>query len=177
DGSELSQAVITRLGARAFRGRIENKRKKRTKRVFDPDPVLAPPLMPEPMRPAIVVEQPELAAEPKPAPKLEVEPIAHPIQNLVDAIRLRLTDLDLATFELAVENFESPLLAFSRGKLCFAGGATRLHAIANALRTNSPWAPLAVDAVIAHAVTVLDEARSEVNAQTVRDVLAAMLVD
>ena len=47
----------------------------------------------------------------------------------------------------------------------------------NGLRVNSPWAPLAVDAVIAHAVTVLDEARSEVNAQTVRDVLAAMLVD
>jgi hypothetical protein len=144
-------------------------------------------LIPEPPRPAIVIDVPAPKATPapapipapapKPKPKPKPEPIVHAIQNLVDAVRLRLVDVNVPAFDAVVDDTGSPLLAFSRGKLRFAGHDSRLHAIANALRANSPWAPLAVDAVIAHSITVLDEARSEVNPQTVRDVLAALLAD
>ncbi len=159
DGSELSQAVIARLGARGVRGV--------RKRV-----------MPAPPAPMKVTATPEIKApaaapqKPRPAAPKAV----HPIQNVVDAVEAHLVERVTAVFGVSIAEVTSPILAFA-GTLQFAGRDSRLHAISNALSANSPWAPMAIDALAAHAITVLDAAYSEVNQQTVREVLSELLVE
>ena len=152
DGSELSQALIARLAARATR---ERKRR-------------APSLPPIPP-PQIGLPTPRVEVPPPPKPE-----VVHPIQNVVDAVRARLIDQVAPQFDVRILDTTSPIIGFARA-LTFAGRDPRLHAISNALRANSPWAPLAIEALCAHAITVLDDAYSQVNQQTVRDVLADLL--
>ncbi len=156
DGSELSQALIARLAARATRQRKPNRR--------PPIPPLPPPVQPT----QIGLPAPRIEL-PKPKPE-----VVHPIQNVVDAVHAQLIDDVAPQFGVRILDTASPIIGFSRA-LTFAGRDPRLHAIANALRANSPWAQLAIDALCAHAITVLDDAYSEVNQQTVRDVLADLL--
>ncbi len=155
DGSELSQALISRLAARATR---ERKAKRR--------PPIPPPSQPLPT--------PQLALPPRREVPKPTQEVTHPIQNVVDAVRVRLIDDVAPQFGVRILDVASPIIGFSRA-LTFAGRDPRLHAISNALRANSPWAQLAIDALCAHAITVLDDAYSEVNQQTVRDVLADLL--
>ena len=111
-----------------------------------------------------------------PTPEPPQAKVLHPIQNVVDAVHARLVDRVTASFKVSIAETTSPILAFA-GTLAFAGRDPRLHAIANALTANSPWAPMAIDALAAHAITVLDAAYSEVNQQTVREVLSDLLAE
>jgi hypothetical protein len=168
DGSELSQAVLTQLGPRVRYGALPRKKKKPAMPEITVAPEM-PAFTVEPAKPA-PVERAKAVELPKPAR-------AHPIQNVVDAVSRRLLDLGVPAFSFAIGDFEGTMVIYDRHELRFAGAHRRLHAIGNALRANSPWAPLAIDALAAHVITVLDQARSEINAQTVQDVLAAILLD
>lgn len=147
DGSELARVVIAWLGERARRGRPEQPR----------------PRPPEP-RPELTMPRPA----PKPAP-------VHPLQILVDVVHARLVDLGVPTPGCEIGDFDEPILHFQDG-LRFAGASHRLLAIANAMRAKSPWAPMAIDAVIAHAITVLNVALTDITDATETHVLEALLV-
>ena len=68
----------------------------------------------------------------------------------------------------------SPIVDYKKG-LLLAGDNAQLQAVANAMHVKSPWAETAADAVIAHAIAVLDLAMTEVTAETHRKVLGALL--
>ncbi|MEO8700356.1 MAG: hypothetical protein ABI867_09945 [Kofleriaceae bacterium] len=147
DGSELSRIVIATIGERGRRGRPP-----------------APPPIPRPSR----------LSEPAPrTPPPPPEP-DHAIQNVVDAVAARLSALGVPMPEFRISARGLAIMQFS-GSLWFAGDDRRLLAIANALRTRSPWASLALDALVAHTITVLDVALVDVNAATTQHVLDSLL--
>ena len=105
------------------------------------------------------------------------EPIReHAIQIVVDAVRSRLLDLGVPVSGFAIVEANSPIARFDRDALRFAGDNPRLGAIANAMRASSPWAELAIDALIAHSITVLNVARTEITDATELHVLEALIV-
>jgi hypothetical protein len=186
DGSETSRVVIAHLGPRARRGPI------RPVAIPAPPPVAPPPPPPPPSPPSPSppprVAEPPVAishsmpvlpkpepAPPRPVPAPKPPEPDHPIQNVVAAVHRRLVDLGIPAVATRVADVASPIVRHVDGVLRFAGRDARLHAVANAMRASSPWAPLAVDALIAHAITVLNEARTEVTDDTERHVLRSLL--
>ena len=85
----------------------------------------------------------------------------HPLQPLVDAIRQRFAQLGLDTHDATIVDGQAPMV-FDNGCLQIAGNHPRLGQVAAALAANRPWATDAVDAVVAHGVTVLNVALAQV---------------
>ena len=59
--------------------------------------------------------------------------------------------------------------------LYFSEDNRRLRAIANALRSKSPWAQLAIDALVAHATTLLNTTNRDITDATEAHVLTRLL--
>ena len=114
---------------------------------------------------------PRPATRPKPRPAARKP---HPIQIVVDAVTAELRNLGIRSFEPAIARGDEPIVGY-RGRLELAGDSSRLHAIANALHARSPWADLAVQALVAHAVAVLDDERTAINTETHQRVLETLL--
>jgi hypothetical protein len=120
---------------------------------------------------------PKITMEPpKPKPKPKPPEPEHPIKNLIDVVYRRLVDLGIPNVGVRVVDVASPIVRHQDQLLRFAGRDARLHAVSNAMKANSPWAPMAIDAVLAHVITVLNEARTEVTDDTEQHVLKTLLL-
>ncbi len=153
DDSALSRVVIRWLGVRGVRG---------------------PELPRQPVRP------PRIAAPPQSPPEPE-----HPVKIVAEAIYARLVALGVsvpirggsalsAPARYVIVDREEPIVRFDR-VLQLAGENPRLLAIANACRVTSPWAPQAIDAVVAHTITVLNLALTQITDATESAALQALL--
>ena len=138
DGSELARTVIADLGDRARRAR--------------PAPKKPRPAPEAPPRPVATAPAPARRAPPPPP---------HPLQGLVAKLRSRLADLGIGGYEWHIEDRDDPMFAFDDG-IIVAGDNVRLRALAVALAAKSPFAEAGVDVVVAHLVTVLNVALSQV---------------
>jgi hypothetical protein len=156
DGTETSRVLLEILGDRVRRG---------------PAPAL--PAIPPP--PASVRADLPDPPPPKPTPRPKPKPAPHPLQILVDALHARLFAVGAGSVACTIERVEAPLVRWTGGTLQLAGDSSRLRAIANALTAKSPWAPLAVDALVAHAATVLNAGLAEVTDATETSVLVKLL--
>jgi hypothetical protein len=118
-----------------------------------------------------------LPAIPQPRSRPDPEP-PHAIQIVVDHVELRLSKLGvtLGKNPPVIASRSEPILKHDNA-LYFAGDNPRLHAIANALLARSPWAQVAVDALVAHAVTVLNAALTEVTDASETAALQGLLLE
>ncbi|HEU0034728.1 MAG TPA: hypothetical protein VFQ53_29085 [Kofleriaceae bacterium] len=135
DGSELARVVIACLGRRARRGPLPS--------------IPAPAPSPRPATPTVPA--------PAPAPRAP----DHPVQIVVEAVQARLSALGLPLPGFALEARSEPIARYAT-TLRLAADNPRLVAIANAMRARSPWAELAIDALAAHVLTVLDAALTSI---------------
>ncbi len=101
------------------------------------------------------------------APRTAAAPITHspeprhPMQPLIDAIRQRFAQLGLDARDATIVDGAAPMV-FADGCLQISGTHPRLRQVAAALAADSPWATDALDAVVAHGVTVLNVALAQV---------------
>ncbi len=86
------------------------------------------------------------------APPMEPD---HPLRPLVHALRARFAQLGLELQGDAILEREAPMFTHDE-YFQIAGDHPRLRALGAALAAGSPWAPAALDAVVAHGVTVLN---------------------
>lgn len=148
DGSALSRLLIRRLGYRAVRDQ----------------PTPAAPTAVAPTASASAADQAWHAPR-------------HPLQDLADAIRARLAAIGLGPHVNAIRVIAgrtAPILDLVDGDLTLADHP-QLHAIANAHTARSPFAAAAIDAVVAHAVTLLNVRLTEVTDSGEESALAAIL--
>jgi hypothetical protein len=119
----------------------------------------------------------KVRAEPaRPAEPHRSSPSAHPVQAVLEALARRLFEIGVATpFAFAVDDREQPILRFDGSSLRLAGDDLRMHALANALAAQSPWAAGAIDALAAHAVTVLNIALTQITDATEAQALSRLL--
>jgi hypothetical protein len=114
------------------------------------------------------------ARVPRPAPPVVPAP-AHPAQLAVEAVHARLAMLGVPLpGRFTITERDEPIVRYDRG-LQFAGASTRLLALAGACRVNSPWATQAIDALVAHTITVLNAALTEITDATESAVLQQLL--
>jgi hypothetical protein len=143
DGSETSRVIVNRLGWRAVRGGM------RRPQPSKPLPGVAP--APGPRVEPAYVPPPEPLAPP------------HPLQSLADEVADRLSVLGVAaTGGVAIADRARPIAHHAYGKIELAGRDDRLIAIEAARVAGSPWAPAAIDALVAHVVTLLNVGLTEV---------------
>lgn len=151
DGSELARLVLAWLGPRVRRDR-------RAPRALQPLPASAPPPAAPPL----------LAAPARPRP-------SHPLDILVAALSRRLAEIGVPVGKYAIiEGERDPILRVDGG-LCLAADHPQLRAIAAACLARTAWASAAVDALAAHAVTVLNVALTSVTDATEAHALGALL--
>jgi len=145
DGSELAKVIRVHLGERLSTDAPA--------RTTPPKPA---PVVP-PRSPPVSVQRPAPVEKPK------VKRAPHVLKPLLDALAERLATLAIAgiTVELD-ENAESPMLAVDGKTLVLAGRNPRLRAVAAELLAKSLLAPSALDVLAAHAVSVLNIARSDI---------------
>ena len=98
----------------------------------------------------------------------------HPLQHLVDAIRQRFAQLGLDAHDATIIDGNAPMV-FADGCLQISGNHPRLRQVAAALRADSPGATDALDAVVAHGVTVLNVALAQVTDAAEAHALRALL--
>jgi hypothetical protein len=132
DGSALAAAVLTQLGPRARRER---------------------PMPPMPKTRAPV----EPVKKPPPRPR---EP--HPLDIVVDALRTRIAaaGIPVPGFGIAPHK-AAPMLEYDQ-LLVLAADHPRLRAVAAACHARLAWADAAIDALAAHALTVLNVALTSI---------------
>ena len=98
----------------------------------------------------------------------------HPVDMLAFEISKRLLEAGVSSSCLVDGQRTTPMMRYERG-LYIAKQSPRLTAIGNALMANSPWALDAVDALAAHALTVLNVALADVTDATEAHALGALL--
>jgi hypothetical protein len=151
DGSELARVLIAWLGPRASRARPS-------------------PLAPRPTPPGA----PLSVSPPPPTPPARLRP-PHPLDVLVTALSRRLAEIGVPIGTFAIlEGVRDPILR-AEGGLCLAADHPQLRAIAAACLAGTAWASAAVDALAAHAVTVLNVALTSVTDATEAHALGALL--
>lgn len=160
DGSELSRVVRAHIGERL------------TKRGPPPKPAPPPPPTKPPVstaRPAAVVHEPELPppVKPKPAPK-PAKP--HVLRPLVDALSDRVARLGIATVRWSIIPESEPMFGISDMEIRVAGDNERLRQIASAALSD-----VAIDALAAHVVSVLNIARQDITDATEMHALGVLL--
>lgn len=155
DGSVLARTVITDLGERV--------RRQRTAPRPRPAPEAPPPVVPAP-RPAT-----------KPTPPAKPEP-PHPLRPLVAKLRSRLADLGIGGYRWTIVDRSDPMLSY-RDEIEVAGDNVRLRALAAALAADSPFAPAGIDVVVAHVVTVLNVALSQITDASEAHALGVLLAN
>jgi hypothetical protein len=130
DGSALAASVLTQLGPRARRER----------------PMPALPRIPAP------------AAKPVEPVKPPRPRAPHPLDLVVDALRVRIAAAGIAVpgFGIAPHK-DAPMLEYDQ-LLVLAADHPRLRAIAAACHARQAWAEASIDALAAHALTVLNVA-------------------
>ncbi len=118
-----------------------------------------------------------------PAPRSELPsipaPVAtkpHRLQPLVDALRARVAELGITGHRWDIEDGATPMFRYD-GALRIAGDNKRLQAVAEALLVRSAWASAALDVVVAHAVTVLNVALTEITDAAEHHAIGALLAD
>lgn len=142
DGSIVAQTLLADLGDRARRAR--------------------PTLRPHP-----VSQAPEIvhvsAPEPPPVRTEKPKPPAppHPLERVTARLRSRLADLGIGGYEWEIVDDDEPMFVFDQG-IKVAGNNVRLRALAAALAANSAFAAAGIDVVVAHLVTVLNVALSQI---------------
>jgi hypothetical protein len=115
----------------------------------------------------VSAEVPALAAAPAaPAP-------GHPLQPLVDALVYRLAELGIHRVTARIAARAEPLLAFEDHALVLAAENARLRSLATSL--DSPWFDGALDALAAHAVTIMNIALTEITDATELHALGKLL--
>ncbi len=150
DGSILARTLIAALGSRIRRQRQAPR----------------PPPAPEPA--ARAATPPPEPAKPRPP-----EP-PHPLRALVARLRSRLGDLGIGGYGWTIVAREEPMFAFD-GEIEVAGDNPRLRALAAALASNSAFASAGVDVVVAHLVTVLNIALSQITDASEAHALGVLL--
>jgi len=101
---------------------------------------------------------------------------AHPLAPLVAAVSARLRRLGVAPPAFAIlETATQPIVGYSADALAFAGYHPRLRAIAAGLVARAPWSAAALDALVAHVVTVLNIALTSVTDATEAHALGGLL--
>lgn len=98
----------------------------------------------------------------------------HPLQPLVDALRQRFWQLGFDTRDATIVDGEAPMVV-TDGHLQISGNHPRLVKLAAALAADSPWVTAALDAVVAHGVTVLNVALAEITDAAEENALRGLL--
>jgi hypothetical protein len=142
DGSGLANTIIGHLGERVRRSR--------------------PAPKPRPARETQQVVKPHIeAAKPKPAPKPKPPEPPHALTPLVKRLRMRLSELGIGGYQWSIIERTEPMFAYA-DEIEVAGDNIRLRALAAALLANSPLADAGIDVVVAHLVTVLNVALTQI---------------
>ncbi|HEY5944702.1 MAG TPA: hypothetical protein VIV40_04395, partial [Kofleriaceae bacterium] len=153
DGSILARTVIAQLGSRVRRNRPAPQ----------PRPVQQAPRVAAP--PAPPKQQPHRAPPPEPP---------HPLRSLVTKLRSRLSDLGIGGYRWSIIERPEPMFAFA-DEIEVAGDNVRLRALAAALASNSPFAQAGIDVVVAHLVTVLNVALTQITDASEAHALGVLL--
>lgn len=145
DGTEVAKVIRVHLG----------------ERLFKPSPAARPAVQKTPPRaptsPPVSVKRPAPAPTPTPKPR---EP--HVLQPLVDTIGRRVGKLGVGTFDWVIDERSDKLVSFTWGQLVLGGENRHLRVLATELASKSILVWPAIDAVAAHAVSVLNLALTEV---------------
>jgi hypothetical protein len=162
DGSETAKVIRTHLGDRLTTAAPARK-------PAPPPPPPKPPVTivrPAPLPPPPPVEKPKPAPPPKP----------HVLQPLVDALAARVAQLGITTAGWAIApNDDTPLFDCRASKLVVAGANKRLRAVAAELATDSVRAEPAIDALAAHAVTLLNVVNTDITDASEMHALTVLL--
>jgi hypothetical protein len=136
DGSPVSRVLRAHLGDRARRGRRPRQ--------------LVP--RPEPKPSSAVPKE-----TPRPSPARP-----HPLQPFIDVLDHRLVELGLGEHAFVFHNGSLPMFHYDGAVIRVAANHPRLLAVAAAHAARSPWADAAIDAMVAHLVTVLNVALTHI---------------
>jgi len=132
-------------------------------RLFTPAPTARPAVKqtppPGPTSPPVSVARPAPAPKPTPPPKPRKP---HVLEPLIEALGHRVGKLGVGTFEWIIDEKSSDLVMFTWGQLVVGGENPRLRLLASELSAKSILVGPAIDAVAAHAVSVLNLALTEV---------------
>jgi hypothetical protein len=123
-------------------------------------------------------------AAPPPAPARTVAKIPdppprrppHPLEPLAASLEDRLRELRVLA-AVRIAGRDEPILRYTAGCLELAGDNARLAAVANACSAGSPWAAACVDALAAHALTVLDVALTQMTEAAQLHAIGALLLE
>ncbi len=99
----------------------------------------------------------QVNALPAPTPKPQ-----HPLQPLLDALRVRFAQLGLDLANMGLVDNAEPMFEYSDHSLLVATRHPHLIKLAGALAANSPNAAAMLDAIAAHGITVLNVALTSV---------------
>ena len=136
DGSALARTILNQLGPRA-----------RREQPLPPIPAI-PPAIPHAIP----------APAPPPPPR---EP--HPLDGLIRALHTRMVTAGLPGPGFGIAPGKTaPMLELDQQRLVLAADHPRLRAIAAACLANQAWADAAIDALAAHAITVLNIALTSI---------------
>lgn len=153
DGSATANALLLYLG-------------KRARRVEAPPPIVVPP--PPPRKPVVaapVVAPPKTKPAPAPPPPVR----HHPLCDLVRTLDQRLVELGVRGYEWKIADDDTPMIRYERGNIIVAGYHPELRAVA--VDTDAAL----VDLVVAHVVTVLNVALTEITDATEAHALEVLL--
>jgi hypothetical protein len=154
DGSLLATTIINHLGSRI----------RRLRRTEKPRPAPEAPV-------EIVSPRPP----PPPKPKAKAEP-PHPLRLLVTLLRARLSQVGIGGYRWSIIERHEPMFAYS-DEVEVAGNNVRLRALAAAVEADSPFAKGGIDVVVAHLVTVLNVALSQITDAGEAHALAVLLAN
>jgi hypothetical protein len=155
DGSVLADTVIRDLGERVRRQRPAPRSRPA------PEAPTRPPIAPEP-------KQVPIRAQPPEAP--------HPLRPLLAKLRSRLADVGIGGYRWTIVDRAEPMLRYA-DEIELAGDNVRLRALAAALAADSPFATAGIDVVVAHLVTVLNVALSQITDASESHALGVLLAN
>lgn len=147
DGTEVAKVIRVHLGERLFKPSPAAR----------PAPPKTPP--PGPRSPPVSTTRPAPAPTPIPAPKPRAP---HVLEPLVAALGKRVGKLGVGTYDWVIDERSEKLVSFSWGQLVVGGENPHLRVLAAELASKSILAGPAIDAVVAHAVSVLNLALTDV---------------
>ena len=159
DGSELAKVVRTHFGDRL------------TRIAPAPKPKPAPP--PPPTDPPVSTLRPA-PQMPAPAPPNR-KPAPHALQPLVEALMDRVAKLGIQTFSWEIADAREPMLSYAGVQLVIGGNNALLRKIAVVLASDASHAEAAIDALAAHAVSLLNIARTDITDASEMHALGVLL--
>lgn len=160
DGSALARVLVPRLAADPSRDRAGSWG--------------ARPTPPPPAASAFATTA-AAPAPAKPLPAAKPRPV-HPLDPMIALVRQRLaaTGIPLPGFAI-VDGSVAPSVRYADAILYFAGDAPQLRAIAAACLAGTAWHTAAIDALVAHLVSVLNLALTSVTDATEQHALGLLL--